>query len=198
MRFGLLSEVTRFRPPMNGTTEWRSDEMKFGNLKAAFMVLEFAFGCGAFAQIDPPISFATTESTERASCLLRDKGIRVFMNEIWLQGVAAPGIHSKYWLDQFTRDRPNMAQLEKAYRDFGYEVAVQIEKLAFEIYDNPDRGQEKERLDWMLRFSKWMMRPGRFENFRIGMRVEDAATMPLHRMVFSRTSQSSRRRGNAQ
>ncbi len=49
--------------------------MKFVNLKAAFIVLELAIGCGAFAQIDPPISFATKESTERASCLLREKGI---------------------------------------------------------------------------------------------------------------------------
>ena len=158
--------------------------MKIGNLKAALMVLEFAIGCGAFAQTDT-ISFATKESADRASWLLREKGIRVFMNEVWRHGVDAPGIHSKYWLDQFTRDNLKLAQLEKAYRDFGYEVAVQIEKLAFEIYENPDRGQEKERLDWLLRFSKWIMKPGRFENFRIGMRVEDAATMPLHRMAFS-------------
>ena len=83
--------------------------MKIGNLKAALMVLEFAIGCGAFAQTDT-ISFATKESADRASWLLREKGIRVFMNEVWRHGVDAPGIHSKYWLDQFTRDNLKLAQ----------------------------------------------------------------------------------------
>ena len=107
------------------------------------------------------------------------------MDKVWNQQVAAPGIHSKYWVDQIARSDPGQESLERAYRDFGYEVAVQVEDMAFEIYENPDKNHERERLDWLLRFSKWFMKPGKFENFRIGMRVEDAATMPLHRMVFS-------------
>ena len=107
------------------------------------------------------------------------------MDEVWEQGVAAPGIHSKFWLDQFTRGKPELARLERAYRDFGYEVALQVEDLAFEIYEKPDKALEPKRLDWLLRLSKWMMKPGKFENFRIGMRIEDAATMPLHRVIFN-------------
>ncbi len=140
---------------------------------------------GAFAQEVEPISFSTSESTVVAMRRLHDKGIRVFMDEVWKQGVAAPGIHSKYWLDQFTVGKPELARLEKAYRDFGHEVAIQVEDLAFEIYEKPDKALEPKRLDWLLRFSKWLMKPGRFENFRIGMRVEDAATMPLHRIIFN-------------
>lgn len=159
--------------------------MKLTNPKHAFALVVIAIATCAFAQSNVPISFATKESTELALRLLHDKGIRSFMDEAWRQGVDAPGIHSKYWLDQFTKGNHDLSRLERAYRDFGYEVAVQIEDMAFDIYANPDGGHERERLNWLLRFSKWVMKPGKFENFRIGMRVEDAATMPLHRMVFS-------------
>lgn len=131
------------------------------------------------------IAFATVKGTERATAMLREKGLRSFMDEVWKQGVAAPGIHSKYWLDQFTRGKPKLHAIEKAYRDFGYEVAVQVEDLAFEIYEKPEKASEADRLDWLLKFSKWMLKPRRFENYRIGMRVEDAATMPLLRISFN-------------
>lgn len=130
------------------------------------------------------ISFATVESTERARTVLREKGLFAFMDIVWNQGVAAPGIHSKYWLDQFTRGNPDLYAVEKSYRDFGLEVAVQIENLAFEIYEKPVKSLEIERLDWLLRFSKWFLKPGRFENYRIGMRAESAALMPFMRVIF--------------
>ena len=138
-----------------------------------------------FAHDEDKISFVTVKGTERATVMLRNLGVRAFMDEAWKQGVSAPGIHSKYWLDQFTRDKPELYAIEKAYRDFGYEVAVQIENLAFEIYEKPDKSLELDRLDWLLRFSKWMLKPGRFENYRIGMRAECAALMPLLRTIFN-------------
>lgn len=142
-------------------------------------------GITVFAHDDERISFATVQSTERAKAILHENGLRVFMDRVWAQGVTAPGIHSKYWLDQFTRDKPELYAIEKAYRDFGYELAIQIEDLAFEIYEKPDKSLEMERLDWLLRFSKWMLKPGKFENLRIGARVEEAATMPLLRVMFN-------------
>ena len=154
-------------------------------LKIVMLTLAFAFALSAFAQAAEPISFATPERVDAATRLLHGKGLHSFMDEVWRQGVAAPGIHSKYWLDQFTRGKPELARLEKAYRDFGYEVAVQVEDMAFNIYEHQDKALEPKRLDWLLRFSKWLMKAGKFENFRIGMRVEDAATMPLHRIVFN-------------
>ena len=142
-------------------------------------------GMTVFAHDDERISFATVQSTERARAMLHEKGLRGFMDKVWAQGVAAPGIHSKYWLDQFTRGKPDLYAIEKAYRDFGYEIAVLIENLAFEIYEKPDKSLETDRLDWLLRFSKWMLKPGRFENYRIGMRTEGAALMPLLRTIFN-------------
>jgi len=138
----------------------------------------------AVAEDDTPIDFSSVKGAEQATARLREEGIRAFMDEIWRQGVAAPGIHSKYWLDQFTRGKPKLHAIEKAYRDFGHEIAVQAEDLASQIYEKPDKKLEMERLDWLLRFSEWMLKPGRFENYRIGMRVEDAATMPLLRILF--------------
>lgn len=131
------------------------------------------------------ISFTTVKGVERATAMLHGEGLHAFMNEAWKQGVVAPGIHSKYWLDQFTRGKPKLYSIEKAYRDFGYEIAVQVEDLAFQIYEKPDKTLELERLGWLLRFSKWMLKPGKFENYRIGIRVEDAATMPLLRASFN-------------
>lgn len=160
-------------------------EMKTIGESLLLVLFLCSLAIGAFAQEVEPISFATMESTVAATRRLHDEGIRVFMDEVWKQGVAAPGIHSKYWLDQFTGGKPELARLEKAYRDFGHEVAIQVEDLAFEIYEKPDKALEPKRLDWLLRFSKWLMKPGRFENFRIGMRIEDAATMPLHRVIFN-------------
>lgn len=149
-------------------------------------VVLFAVASGADTPQDSEIiNFSTVKSTERAMVMLRENGLHVFMDKAWNQGVAAPGIHSKYWLDQFTRGKPKLYAIEKAYRDFGHEVAVQIENLAFEIYEKPDKELEMARLDWLLRFSKWMLKPGRFENYRVGMRIEDAATIPLHRALFN-------------
>jgi len=135
--------------------------------------------------VSEQISFSTARGTELATAMLHEKGLHAFMNEAWKQGVAAPGIHSKYWLDQFTRGKPELYAIEKAYRDFGYEIAVQVEDLAFKIYEKPDKNLEYKRLDWWLRFSKWMLRAGRFENLRIGIRAEDAATMSLLRAIFN-------------
>ena len=157
-------------------------------MSLSVLALVFAMchvGMAVFAHDDERISFATVKSTERAKAILHEEGLRTFMDEVWAQGVTAPGIHSKYWLDQFTRGKPDLHAIEKAYRDFGYEVAVQIENLAFEIYEKPDKSLETDRLDWLLRFSKWMLKPGRFENYRIGMRTEGAALMPLHRTIFN-------------
>lgn len=130
------------------------------------------------------LSFATVKSTEAATDKLHKLGLEPFMDVVWRQGVTAPGIHSKFWLDQFARGKPKLYEIEKAYRDFGRELAEQVENLALTIYKTPDRSQEQKRFDWLMRFSKWMMKPGRFENYRIGMRVEDAAIIPLFRMSF--------------
>ena len=96
---------------------------------------------------DNKISFATAEGTEACLARLKSKGLKDFMEAVWAQGVDAPGIHSKYWLDQFTKGKPELYKLEKAYRDFGYEVAVQLDAMAIEIHEKPDKALEKSRLD---------------------------------------------------
>ena len=129
------------------------------------------------------IGFDTVAETDSARQALSQMGIAKFMEEVWKQGVVAPGIHSKYWVDQFAENDPALKTTELAHRDFGREVAKQLNELAAEIHLKPDRKLESERLDWLLKFAKWIRTPGKFENYRIAIRAENIATIPLLRVI---------------
>lgn len=144
--------------------------------------LTYAVGL-AIAAEPGDISFTSVESVRQARDDLASRGIAAFMKDAWAQGVAAPGIHSKYWIDRFTRGKPELAALETAYRDFGREVARQVNLVAIDTFRHPDRLAEADRLVWMLNFAEWIGRAGKFDNYRIAARAEDAATIPLLRVI---------------
>ena len=129
------------------------------------------------------LDFNTIQGVRQATALLRVHGLTSFMDDAWRQGVVSPGIHSKYWVDQLDQNALELKAIESAYRDFGREVAQQLDEVAAEIYTRPNRAQERKRLDWLLRFARWIRSPGKFENYRIAFRAENAATIPLLRMI---------------
>lgn len=129
------------------------------------------------------LDFNTIQGVRQATALLRVHGLTSFMDDAWRQGVVSPGIHSKYWVDQLDQNALELKAIESAYRDFGREVAQQLDEVAAEIYTRPNRAQERKRLDWLLRFARWIRSPGKYENYRIAFRAENAATIPLLRMI---------------
>lgn len=127
------------------------------------------------------ISFVTSRDIEHARQMLKSKGIKHFVEAAWTEGVAAPGISSKYKVDR--EKNAGVVALETARREFGRELARQVDMLAADIYRHPDESEVCERLDWMLRFVGWIGAPRCFENYRIALRTEEAATMDLLRAV---------------
>ena len=129
------------------------------------------------------LDFNTIQGIRQATALLQARGLTSFMDDAWRQGVVSPGIHSKYWVDQLDQNALELKAIESAYRDFGREVAQQLDEVAAEIYTKPNHAQERKRLDWLLRFARWIRSPGKYENYRIAFRAENAATIPLLRMI---------------
>ena len=141
----------------------------------------FSVVCVGWAEESQRIAFGTPKDIACARLKLKDDGLRRFMEDAWAQGVSAPGIHSKYWVDRLAD--PDAVVLETARREFGRELAWQVDLLAADVFRNPDRNRECARLDWMLNFVEWVGAAGCFENYRIAMRTEEAATMALLRIV---------------
>ena len=73
------------------------------------------------------ISFSTVKEVEAACLHLKAKGVWKFVDEALSQGVTPPRMHSKYWVDKLPAT--NQPQ-ESASRDFGYEVAVQLNDVS--------------------------------------------------------------------
>ena len=65
------------------------------------------------------IGFDTVAETDSARQALSQMGIAKFMEEVWKQGVVAPGIHSKYWVDQFAENDPGLKTTETAFHGVG-------------------------------------------------------------------------------
>lgn len=151
-------------------------------LKALIVIAVISIGRG-YAGECRDIGFLTVRSVRLAQEELRLVGLKGFMESAWSRGVSAPGIHSKYYVDRFTRGKPDLAALETAYRDFGLELLRQFDSLAVEVYRKPSKREELDRVGWMLRLAEWIRSPGKYENYRIAMRIEEAATMPLLRVI---------------
>lgn len=154
--------------------------MKNCILASACLIIGLAYG-----EESAGVKFATVEQTVKAQTLLHEIGLKRFMERVWHEGVGAPAIHSRFWIDRIMKKDDPRRNLESSYRDFGKELAIQIDDLAINIWENPVKGRELEDFDFLMRLAKWMEAPRKFENFRVGMRVENAATMPLHRMIFN-------------
>ena len=129
------------------------------------------------------INFDSAKDVSTTEQHLKNIGLPSFMDQVWAKRIDAPGIHSRYWVDQFASKDEELETLEIAYRNFGRELAKQIDSIAVDIYTHPEPASESERLDWLLNFANWVRKPGKFENYRIASRVEEAATIPLLRMV---------------
>ena len=129
------------------------------------------------------LAFSTREGVDHATMVLKSRGIGTFMDCVWCQQLAAPPIHSRYWLDRYCDEGQEDGRLEKARRDFGYELAIQIDRLAVEVHEKPLGAGELKRINWLLRLSRWILEPKRFENFRLAARTEEIATMSLVRIV---------------
>ena len=147
------------------------------------VVIMFAFMLSLFAHGSVQIKFNSLQDVLIAKKHLKDIGLSCFMDQVWAERIDAPGIHSKYWVDQFAENDPALKTIELAYRDFGRELATQIDSIAVDIYTHPEPNSESARLDWLLNFANWVRKPGKFENYRIASRVEEAATIPLLRMI---------------
>lgn len=142
----------------------------------AFMHFPVAHGSGQ-------INFDSAKDVFTTEQHLKNIGLPSFMDQVWAKRIDAPGIHSRYWVDQFASKDEELETLEIAYRNFGRELAKQIDSIAVDIYTHPEPATESERLDWLLNFANWVRKPGKFENYRIASRVEEAATIPLLRMI---------------
>ena len=129
------------------------------------------------------LGFSTTKDIRSATIHLQIRGLKAFLGEALTQGVEAPGIRSKYWIDQFAKGEPDVAAKENALRDFGYEVALQLDRMAVDIHKCADDPQNVAKLEWLLGFKDWIVKPGRYENLRLAARAENAATMPLLRAI---------------
>lgn len=144
-----------------------------------------SFVCHIVANGATHISFESPNTTIQAREHLKTVGVKNFMEDIWAQDVTAPGIHSKYWVDQFAENDPALKTIELAYRDFGYEIALQLDRMAVDIHNNTNDLDNAKILDWLLSFKEWILSPGGYENFRIAARAENAATMPLLRLIMN-------------
>lgn len=142
------------------------------------IIIQTGIVCG-----EGTVSFETVKEVERTRNLLHGVGIVRFIKIVEKDCVSAPGIHSKYWVDRFTREDPELAALETAYRDFGLDYLKEVDKLALRIFRNPDKANEQVRAEMLLRIASWIGAPGKFENYRIAMRTEEAATIPLLRII---------------
>ncbi len=126
------------------------------------------------------ISFSTVKEVEAARLHLKAKGVWKFVDEALSQGVTPPRMHSKYWVDKLpVTNQPQ----ESAFRDFGYEVAVQLNNVALEFYNHPSGDEEVGRVKRLLRLAAWLRQPGGYENYRIARRAEGAAGMLLARVI---------------
>lgn len=130
-----------------------------------------------------PIQFNTVESTEVATAHLRAVGLLRFMEDVREQQARIPRIYSRYWVEKSIRKDKSLYRLALAHRAFGHELAAQIDSLSVEYYGKPEPKSEYDRLVWLLNLSKWIVEPGKFENYRLATRVESAATVPLLRVI---------------
>lgn len=138
---------------------------------------------GAFARGTPRISFETKKATERTGDYLHAVGIEAFMAEVWTNDIAAPRIHSLFFVEHLPPDNPELVALETAYRDFGLEMAKRFEELAMDFHLRTRTAGNRETLDWLLRFAKWIRTPGGYENYRISRYAEGVAVVALGRLV---------------
>lgn len=152
-------------------------------MKAIVTLIAVALACSAFAGEAPTISFRTKESTEEAKERIRSVGIDAFMDEAWACGAEAPRIHSLFWVEHLPPDDPGRIVLETAYRDFGFEVARRLDDMAVEFQLRTLKTGNRETLEWLLRFAKWVRTPGGYENYRMSRRAEGLAVMALGRLV---------------
>ena len=126
------------------------------------------------------ISFSTVNDVEASRIHLRQAGLWAFVNEASAQGVAAPKIHSKYWVDKLPVT--NQVQ-EAAFRNFGYEIAVLLNDAALKFQKHPSRDEEVMRVENLLHLSTWLRQTGGYENYRMACRAEGAAGMVLARVI---------------
>ena len=131
------------------------------------------------------VSFKTTRDIKSAIIHLHIVGLERFFAEIQSSGVPAPAIHSKYWVDQSTKNTGAIITKDTTVRDFGYEIALQLDRMAVDIHNNTNDLDNAKILDWLLSFKEWILSPGGYENFRIAARAENAATMPLLRLIMN-------------
>ena len=139
-------------------------------------------GCCVEAADGESISFATAEDTSAARRLLLQIGVVKFMDVAWSSNVDAPPVYSRYFVDTHMASN-EQRRIELSRRDFALALLKAVDEMAIEISSHPNRELEPSRLDWLLRFSEWMGKPAKFENFRIASRAEAAATIPLLRVV---------------
>ena len=126
------------------------------------------------------ISFSTINEIEAARFHLKAKGVWKFVDEALAQGVAPPRMHSKYWVDKLpVTNQPQ----EAAFRDFGYEVAIQLNDFSLEFYKHPSADEEVGRVENLLRLAGWLRQSGGYENYRMARRAEGAAGMLLARAI---------------
>ena len=137
----------------------------------------------AFARGTPEISFETTASTGRTTERLRSKGIEAFMAEVWTNDVAAPRIHSLFFVEHLPPDNSELVALEMAYRDFGLELARRLDELAV-AYQLRKLGMgDRVTLGWLHRFSKWVRACGGYGNYQMARRADALAWVALGRLV---------------
>ena len=148
----------------------------------AYSVAVLSLAVVSYGKDADTISFLTVNEVEAARLHLRVKGIWKFVDEALAQGVAPPRMHSKYWVDKLpVTNQPQ----ESAFRDFGYEVAVQLNGVSLEFYKHPSTDEEVGRVKRLLRLAAWLRQPGGYENYRIARRAEGAAGMLLARVIIN-------------
>ena len=128
--------------------------------------------------------FSDTPSVEAARLHLNVVGVESFFAEVQKANVAPPRIHSKYWVDTLPAEAAEERKREDANRDFGLELARQLDAKALTIYDCPDPASETNRLEWLLDVATWLRTASDgYGNYRIARRLEGIAAVVLARVI---------------
>ena len=149
----------------------------------SILIISVCFELCAVKEDQKSVSFDTIDEVALTQRFLHKGGLKKFVEYVASTGVKAPKIYSKYWIDRREYEDVEQEKLERSYREFGLEFLRQVDRVALEVFRNPERSQEQGRLELLLQAASWIGAPGKFENYRVALRCEDAATIPLLRII---------------
>jgi hypothetical protein len=129
---------------------------------------------------EQPAERPATESLSRALDQEGIPGLLVFAKS---QGVAAPRIHSDYWVKRLAKRDPEKAAIEQAQRDFGRKLAIALEAEAQRLQQaaaSEERARSAQRL---IELSDWLKAAPSYGNCFLVCRCQELALVPMGYLI---------------